>query len=71
MPSKGARRGRKALSKGWEGLGWGGWTFRGGRSVGRLSRRAGWGQKGQERSGVPSRELGEVGRPFWRAASSR
>ena len=27
MPSKGAGRGREALSKGWEGLRWDGWTF--------------------------------------------
>ena len=29
MPYKGAGRGREALSEGWEGLRWVGWTFRG------------------------------------------
>ena len=29
MPYKGAGRGREALLKGWEGLRWVGWTFRG------------------------------------------
>ena len=41
MPCKGTERSREALSKGWKGLRWVGWTFRGVESVGRLSQRAG------------------------------
>ena len=43
MPAKVARRGREALSEGWECLGWVGWTSRGDGSVGKPSWMAGWG----------------------------
>ena len=41
MPSKRARRGREALSEGWGGLRWVGWTFQGDECVRRLCQRAG------------------------------